>query len=112
MTTVKYALIKNKIVKNIVVFDDPSQELLDQFKQDLDLDDIVIADQYATIDGSYADSVFIPAAPYPSWVWDKENKVFNPPIPMPLDNKPYTWDEKTQQWVLLVDGANNENNLH
>jgi hypothetical protein len=37
-----------------------------------------------------------PLQPYDSWRW--ENKLWNPPTPMPADGKPYVWNESTLSW--------------
>ena len=42
---------------------------------------------------------FIPPQPYPSWLLDEETCLWNPPTPMPVDDKKYTWDEPTLSWV-------------
>jgi hypothetical protein len=35
--------------------------------------------------------------PYPSWTW--ANEVWNPPTPMPTDDKMYSWNEEELDWV-------------
>ena len=42
--------------------------------------------------------------PYPSWVYDEQNMVWNPPTPTPLDGKPYAWDETNKKWSILKKG--------
>ena len=42
---------------------------------------------------------FIPPKPYASWSLDETTCLWNPPIPMPSDNKIYQWDETTISWV-------------
>ena len=42
---------------------------------------------------------FIPPKPYASWTLDETTCLWNPSIPMPQDDKPYTWDEATTSWV-------------
>lgn len=41
---------------------------------------------------------FVAKQPYPSWTYDKEKNVWNPPIPKPNDGNLYLWDEETQTW--------------
>ena len=40
---------------------------------------------------------FVPPQPYPSWTLDANAK-WQPPVPMPTDNKMYSWDETTTSW--------------
>jgi hypothetical protein len=42
------------------------------------------------------------ARPYPSWTWDSESGMFQPPIPHPtgLGTGNYKWDEENQTWNL------------
>jgi hypothetical protein len=42
---------------------------------------------------------FIPPQPFESWVLDETSCQWNPPIPYPLDDEYYVWDETTQSWV-------------
>lgn len=42
---------------------------------------------------------FIPPQPYPSWLLNTETGLWEPPVPLPDDGKPYIWDEATKSWV-------------
>ena len=42
---------------------------------------------------------FIAQQPYASWTLDETTCLWNPPTPMPQDNKRYSWDEATTSWV-------------
>ena len=46
---------------------------------------------------------FIPPKPlqYESWVLNEEKCIWEAPIEMPSDGKPYYWDEELLEWVLL-----------
>ena len=46
---------------------------------------------------------FIPPKPlqYESWVLSEEKCIWEAPIEMPNDGKPYYWDEELLEWVLL-----------
>ena len=44
---------------------------------------------------------FIDPQPYPSWSLSGAN--WTPPTPMPLDGKPYRWDEPTLAWLESVE---------
>ena len=62
-----------------------------------------IRKQYAGIGYSYdADlDIFIAPAPYPSWILDV-NHDWQPPTPMPVDDKKYAWFEPNKVWIELV----------
>lgn len=45
------------------------------------------------------EDIFITPQPYPSWI--RSGSVWNPPIPRPVDDKFYTWDESTTNWVEI-----------
>ena len=63
-----------------------------------------IRKQYAGIGFTYdADAdVFIAPQPFPSWTLD-ENHDWQPPTPMPVDDKRYAWFEPNQQWIEIVE---------
>jgi hypothetical protein len=46
--------------------------------------------------------VFYTPAPYPSWILDQSTWTWNPPVPCPIDGKPYNWDESTTSWIEVV----------
>ena len=50
-------------------------------------------------------NAFIPPKPYPSWLLNKDNFQWEPPIPLPSDGDFYLWDEQSCQW-LAIDSAN------
>jgi len=39
---------------------------------------------------------------FPSWIFNEDNCIFEPPIVKPQDNKIYRWDEPTINWVEVV----------
>lgn len=47
---------------------------------------------------------FIPPQPFASWTLDDLTCLWNPPIPMPLDNKKYRWNEITTAWIEIPQG--------
>lgn len=59
-----------------------------------------IRKRYAGIGYTYrADlDAFIAPQPYPSWTLDA-NTDWQAPVPMPKDDKMYSWDEAAQAWV-------------
>ena len=49
--------------------------------------------------------VFLPPKPYASWVLIEETFQWKAPVDIPSDNSmenPYTWDEATTSWTLLL----------
>ena len=44
---------------------------------------------------------FIPPQPFPSWLLNEETCLWDAPVAMPTDGKPYTWDEPTLNWVEI-----------
>ena len=59
---------------------------------------------YAGVGYSYdaAKDAFIPPQPFASWVLDDATCLWNPPVAMPADGKPYAWNEATQSWDEIV----------
>jgi hypothetical protein len=44
---------------------------------------------------------FIPPQPYPSWTLVEATCQWESPIPYPTDDKMYTWDEDTTNWIVV-----------
>ena len=105
MSEVRYALIKNNEVINVLLFDDPSQDLLDLFKEEHMADRIVLASEKAGIGGTYDGENFWRIQPYPSWIKNEELNEWQPPVPYPIieegSDEYYVWDENTTSWLLL-----------
>ncbi len=61
---------------------------------------VALRKNYAGVGYSYDAQLdaFIPPQPFPSWVLDDATCLWNPPVAMPTDGKPYAWDEATQSW--------------
>ena len=45
---------------------------------------------------------FIPPQPYASWTLEEQTCQWDAPVPMPIDDKRYAWDEQTFQWVEVI----------
>jgi len=93
-----FAVIKNDIVENAIVAESIiiAQSLLPNFT-------LVEVTEYtgpAAIGGEFRDGVFMPKKPFDSWLWDSENKIWNPPIKQPdMEFGFYDeWNEETQGW--------------
>lgn len=106
MAQTDYAFVKNNKVVQIAVFDDPSTELLDHFKQEWGADLVLPATKSAEIGGEYDGTLFWRICLYPSWVKDYEKNTFVPPVPYPSDGsrlveggKVYIWDEDSVSWL-------------
>jgi hypothetical protein len=63
-----------------------------------------IRKNYAGIGYTYDSQrdAFIAPKPYASWTLDENSCVWQPSIPMPTDNKIYSWDESTMSWIELI----------
>ena len=55
---------------------------------------------YAGIGYTYDQSkdAFIPPRPFASWLLDETTCQWEPPIPYPMDDKVYFWNESIQNW--------------
>ena len=105
MSKNNYAFIKNNNVINVAVFEDPTNELLNHFKNEFELDDIILATDKAAIGGSYDGTKFWIPQPYPSWTKNEELNEWESPVPYPVieegSDESYVWDENTTSWLLL-----------
>ena len=98
----KYAFIKDNNVITVALFDDPSEDLLNTFKQVHEVDYLILADDKAETGGTYDGTRFWRVKPFPSWVKNEEASEWEAPIPYPTDGKTYVWDEPTLSWKELV----------
>ena len=55
---------------------------------------------YAGVGYTYdaARDAFIAPKPFASWLLDEASCLWNAPVAMPTDGKPYIWDEATTSW--------------
>jgi hypothetical protein len=102
MTEINYAFIKDEKVINIVVFDNPNDELLLHFKNEFELDEIVLATDRSIIEGTYDGEKFWYPQPYPSWIKNEELNEWVAPVAHPgLDPENpifYIWNEEILNW--------------
>lgn len=63
-----------------------------------------IRKNYAGIGFTYdADlDAFLPPKPFDSWILSQQTAKWHAPVPKPLDEKDYVWDEKSLSWVDIV----------
>ena len=45
---------------------------------------------------------FIPPQNFPSWTLNEFSCLWDAPVPMPIDGKPYRWDEPSLSWIEIV----------
>lgn len=104
MAEKNYAFIKDGFIVNIAVFDNPSNDLLLRFKDEFELDLIIVATENATVGGTYDGQKFWFPQPYPSWIKDElTNQWVAPkPAPEPTGLIYYKWDEDTLEWVEVT----------
>jgi hypothetical protein len=106
MAEKNYAFIKDGDVVNIAVFDDPTPELLNHFKEAHQVDDIIVANDRSAIGGTYDGAKFWLPKPFPSWVKNQETNDWEAPVAKPEfdpeNPKFYSWDEESLSWLELV----------
>lgn len=97
-----YALLKDNIVVNVVLFaDDASHELMQTITEANDANLFLSCEEYGetTIGGTFDGTRLWSRQPYPSWIKNEEFHAWQPPIPIPQDDKFYYWDESVLGWV-------------
>jgi hypothetical protein len=100
MADLNYAMLKNSIVQNIVVFDDPSETTIEYFKNLHEVDEIIIAGENCFVNSEYDNGVFWNSKPYPSWIKDYEIKSWKAPVERPQDDNIYSWNEEEVSWKI------------
>lgn len=109
MTIKEYAFIKDSEVINIALFEEPTEEILNLFKNEHGADFIVEATSQAVVGGTYDGQNFWIPQPFPSWIKNEETNNWQAPVPMP-EHDPnghihYRWDEEVQDWVIISQGT-------
>ena len=63
-----------------------------------------IRKNYAGVNYTYDSTrnAFIAPKPYASWTLDETTCLWNPPVPMPQDDKSYKWNEVATSWVEVI----------
>lgn len=64
---------------------------------------IALRGNYAGIGYIYdaENDVFYEPAPYKSWILNQSTWLWEPPIPIPQDNKEYKWNEELLTWTEI-----------
>jgi len=105
MSNKNYAVIKDNVVLNVLVFDDPTSELIEFFKNGNNADDILEVNHLVSPQWTYDGVKFLPPQPYPSWIFNEELSDWEPPVQHPTSSKApeeyfrYVWDEATLSWI-------------
>jgi hypothetical protein len=98
MAETNYAFIKDGNVTNVAVFDEPTEELLNQFKTEFGLDHIIPATEKTAVGGTWDGTKFILAKPFPSWILNEAGD-WEAPIAIPVtEGKFYIWNEDAVLW--------------
>lgn len=101
MAEKNYAFIKDSNVVNIAIFDEFNTELISDFKNQLNLDEIILATNKTEIGGTYDGIRFWPIQPYPSWIKNEEINDWEAPMPIPEEiSHKYIWNEEKTSWDL------------
>jgi len=64
---------------------------------------VALRKNYAGVGYTYdtGRDAFYPLKPFPSWTLNEDTCIWEPPTPMPDDNKMYQWDESKKEWVEI-----------
>lgn len=44
---------------------------------------------------------FVPPKPFASWILNENSCLWESPIPIPIDDKKYYWNEETTSWEII-----------
>jgi len=107
MAEKNYSFIKDGNVVNIVVFDDPSEELLDHFIEAHNIDDIILTTDKSAVGGTYDGLKFWGIKPYASWIKNEDLNEWEAPVPYPAfdEENPryYEWNEEILNWEEITE---------
>ena len=105
MSNKNYAIIKDNLVINVIVFDNPTEELITLFKTETNADDILEVNSFVSVGSTYDGVKFLPPQPYPSWIFNEELGDWEAPVQYPTSSEApekyfrYVWDEATLSWI-------------
>jgi hypothetical protein len=105
-----YAKVENGIVTQVIVADGPDwceqnlggewiQTSYNTFGGVHSSGKFPIHKNYAGIGDTFDGIGFAAPKPFDSWTKNTDTYLWEPPTPMPVDGKLYTWDEATLVWV-------------
>jgi hypothetical protein len=102
MSNKNYAIIKDNVAINVIVFDNPTQEILEFFKNEYSADDILQVDDFISTGSTYDGFTFFPPQPFLSWIKNEDLKVWEAPVSYPdfdpENPKHYKWNEDILNW--------------
>ena len=95
----------NKVI-DVAVFQesDHDTDILETIRESLGAKQTVCCCTFgmASVGYDWIGTEFRPPAPYPSWVWNVENKGWEAPIDKPIDGGMYIWNEPTKNWLEIT----------
>jgi hypothetical protein len=102
-----FAKIKNSIVTQVIVAEQDfinSGTVGDSFLWVQTSYNGNFRKNYAGIGYTYdpARDAFIAPQPFPSWILNEDTCQWDSPVPYPDDDKMYTWDEETTNWIEVT----------
>jgi hypothetical protein len=100
-----YVLLKDNVVVNTIILDDPTQETIDLFKNEYDADRVVLLEECrgnvqvgAEFDNG---TFFIDPQPSQYYIKDYDLGIWTEHIPRPDDQNPYIFNGETGVWDLV-----------
>jgi len=109
-----YALIKDSLVSNVILLEDPTENFLEEVRLFNNVDLIVLVPEkflnfpYAISVGyAWDGTTLIPPKPFNSWILNEE-KDWTAPVSKPNDNNAYVWNEETIGWDLIEEFNENQ----
>ena len=108
MSEVKYGYVDadNKLIF-IAVCIEGDTETCDRIKNDVGASEYHLMQEnalYMPETAFWTGTQFRPYSPFASWVWNDEDKKWEPPLACPSDapeNYRYEWEESSVSWVLV-----------
>ena len=118
-----FAQLENNVVTKVIVVS--NQDILDENGQESEQKGIdfcskllggkwkqtsynaKIRKNYAGIGYTYDEGrdAFIPPKPFNSWLLDEDSCQWKAPVDYPTDGGRYSWNEETQTWDAITEGA-------
>lgn len=105
MTSI-FAILKDGIVENTVVFDESKVDELKVIFPSPTYDGIKITEENAPsgvgVGDALFDGKFRRPQPFASWTFNEDFWRWEAPIAYPQDGTAYVWDEEAQSWVSAL----------
>lgn len=92
-----FAVIENNVVENVIVAD--SLEIAQSVTGKLCIE--YTMENPTGIGWTWDGERFIKPRPYPSWILGEDFE-WNAPVPRPVDDNSYEWNEEDQSWVVVI----------